>query len=231
MSHLSIERLAALADEHPTADELQHLAICAECSREREAHRTLFAIAAGEKHTMGLPLNRWDSIADGLRSEGLISDAPRRRPTGFIASGGWGMRAAAAVLLVASGVALGRISSGQPAIPDARTASSNAVALDTAFSSVEDAQRVRELAAVAHRRALSFLAASEAEGVDGETPAVIKTRLSALDGVYRTMREALNDAPYDPVINDFYLNAFGQREATVRQLNTVLPQHVRLNSF
>jgi hypothetical protein len=55
--------------------------------------------------------------------------------------------------------------------------------------------------------------------------------LSALDRVQRTMREALNSAPYDPVINDFYLSSFGQREATLRQLNTVLPEGVRLNSF
>jgi len=33
MSHLSSERLAALADEAPTAAELAHLAGCAECAR------------------------------------------------------------------------------------------------------------------------------------------------------------------------------------------------------
>jgi hypothetical protein len=59
----------------------------------------------------------------------------------------------------------------------------------------------------------------------------MRTRLSALDRVSRTMREALSTAPYDPVINDFYLSSFGQREATLRQLNTVLPEGVRLNSF
>ncbi len=59
----------------------------------------------------------------------------------------------------------------------------------------------------------------------------MRARLSALDRVSRITREALNDAPYDPVINDFYLNAFGQREVTLRQLNTVLPQDVRLRSF
>ena len=43
--------------------------------------------------------------------------------------------------------------------------------------------------------------------------------------------QKLGQAPYDPVINDFYLNSFAQREATLRQLNTALPQGVRLNSF
>jgi hypothetical protein len=65
----------------------------------------------------------------------------------------------------------------------------------------------------------------------GETPAVMRARLSALDRVSRITREALNDAPFDPVINDFYLNSYGQREATLRALNTALPPNVRLNSF
>ena len=77
---------------------------------------------------------------------------------------------------------------------------------------------------------MTFLAANDSSGT-AETPAVMRARLSALNQVNRTMREALNDAPFDPVINDFYLNSFGQREATLRQLNTVLPQGVRLNSF
>jgi hypothetical protein len=45
------------------------------------------------------------------------------------------------------------------------------------------------------------------------------------------MRQAMNDAPYDPVINSYYLTTLGQREATLRQINTTLPTGVRLNSF
>ena len=45
MSHLSIERLAALADEQPTADEQTHLAQCAQCMTEFNAHRSLLAMA------------------------------------------------------------------------------------------------------------------------------------------------------------------------------------------
>jgi hypothetical protein len=59
----------------------------------------------------------------------------------------------------------------------------------------------------------------------------MRARLAVMDQVSKTMKEALIDTPYDPVLNDFYLNSFGQREATLRQLNNVLPQNVRLNSF
>ncbi len=43
--------------------------------------------------------------------------------------------------------------------------------------------------------------------------------------------EALNEAPYDPVINGYYLTTLGQREATLRQLNTVAPASMRLMSY
>ena len=45
------------------------------------------------------------------------------------------------------------------------------------------------------------------------------------------MGEALNDAPYDPVINGYYLTTLGQREATLRQLNTVMPTGMRMTSY
>ena len=45
------------------------------------------------------------------------------------------------------------------------------------------------------------------------------------------MGEALNEAPYDPVINNYYLTTQGQREATIRQLNTVMPASMRIQSY
>jgi len=194
MSHLSIERLAALVDEQPNADEHHHLSSCAECSRELEAHRSLVAMAGSERESTGLPLTRWDSLSDRLHREGLILDrrAPRKSH--------WALQVAAALLLVAGGVALGRTTANAPIIP-----------------SIEE--RPPEAASVSTPDSLPV------------TPAVMRTRLAALDQVYKTMQEALSDAPHDPVVNDFYLNSFEQREATLRQLNTVLPQNVRLNSF
>ena len=43
--------------------------------------------------------------------------------------------------------------------------------------------------------------------------------------------DSLSRAPADPVINGYYLTTVGQREATLRQLNTVLPASLRSNSF
>ena len=70
MSHLSIERLAALADEQPTSDENMHLMQCAECAREREAHRSLLTMAGSERDAAHRILGDDDGKA------GLVGDDP-----------------------------------------------------------------------------------------------------------------------------------------------------------
>ena len=246
MSHLSTERLAALVDEQTTADEQSHLTHCAVCARELEAHRSLFAMAGTERDAMQLPLTRWESLSRELRKEGLMAGSGKRERESeswlrFMrfphSASGFPLRAAAALLLVAGGVLLGRATTNEPLLPGglsgtARTPSAGSLdSLPTTFASIDDANRWKNAYADAYQRTVTFLAANDSAARPAETPAVMRARLSALDRVSRTMREALNDAPYDPVINDFYLNSFGQREATLRQLNTVLPQGVRLNSF
>jgi hypothetical protein len=59
----------------------------------------------------------------------------------------------------------------------------------------------------------------------------MRTRLAALDQANRVMGHALDDAPYDPVINGYYLTTLGQREATIRQLNTALPASMKMTSY
>ncbi|HYD54952.1 MAG TPA: hypothetical protein VEA99_20115, partial [Gemmatimonadaceae bacterium] len=80
MLHLPTDRLAALADEAPSPDEAEHLAICAECAREVRAHETLHAMALAEGRSGGqlaMPLTRWDSLSAELRREGLVGTAGR----------------------------------------------------------------------------------------------------------------------------------------------------------
>ena len=248
MSHLSIERLAALADEQPTADERAHLASCPLCAQEVDAHRSLLAMAGSERDPLGIPLTRWDTLAQRLRSEGLMAaerpgsvTAEWAAPVGKrkLSTKAW-MRFAAAVMLIASGTIIGRASAGAPVLPGGLTGNEapsqtaripNLDSVPTAFASVDEASRFKQFYADGYQSAVSYLAAHDSAAQPTETPAVMRARLAALDRVSRTMREALNDAPYDPVINDFYLNSFGQREATLRQLNTYLPSNVRLNSY
>ena len=249
MSHLPVERLAALVDEPPTSSELAHLASCQACAREREAFATMRAMAASEHSRIGLPLTRWESLAPALRADGVIEvglgrGRPRVAPSGrHTRRRGW-LQAAAALLLLTGGAAVGRWSAGG-AIPlvgrvVAAAPSAEGGMRDVAFtppdslatfSSIEEARHARARYEVLYQRAALYLASHDSSGFAPDTPAAMRTRLATLDRVGATVRAALDEAPYDPVINGYYLTTLGQREATLQELNTALPTGARINSF
>ncbi len=247
MSHLPTERLAALLDESPTTAELAHLAGCAECAREREAYQRLAEMAAAAPARIGAPLTRWEKLAPALAGDGIIETG--NQSVAYLKSHGraahpWRL-AAAGVLLAAGGVIGGRLSAGAAAFPTATVAvhatrdSAGSVgapatlAADSAprFASIEDARAAQLKSQFVYQSATAFLAQRDTAGRPADSPAAIRTRLAALDRAHEVMGEALNEAPYDPVINGYYLNTLGQREATLRQLNTVLPASMRITSY
>jgi hypothetical protein len=249
MSHLSTERLAALGDEEPTPAEGQHLASCAVCAHERDAYRTLVAMARAERDAIGIPLTRWDSIAGALASEPrvaisapargpVVEPAARRRTLGFSRLP---VRVAAGFLLVAGGVLAGRASAGVSLLPlgGDDVAATGAAAIrqvanmndSIAFSSVEEARATQLRSETLYQQAAAFLAEHDTSASSDGNPEVVKSRLAALDQMISTTREAMREAPHDPVINGYYLTTVNQREATLRQLHTELPASLRSNSF
>jgi len=258
MSHLSTDRLAALGDETPTAAEAEHLAECATCARERDAYRALVSMARAERDSMGLPLTRWDSIAAALANDERAPARLDSAPPSTVAVRTRGsslarlpMRAAAAVLLVAGGLIAGRVSAGARALPLSpepahaplaqapttnghRTTGSTSVTgvSDPAtFASVEEARLAQQRSEAVYQEAAAFLAQHDTTGASDGSPVAYRSRLAAFDQVISTMQGAMHEAPHDPVINGYYLTTLGQREATLRQLNTVLPVSLRANSF
>jgi hypothetical protein len=244
MLHLSTDRLAALADEQPAPEEAAHLALCAACAEERVAFRTLVAMAHAERASLGLPLTRWESIAAGLALDASAASTspPEREGAGVVPIhrvevSRWARRSlqiAAGLLLVAGGAIAGRASVDRP-VP-ARQAMTDVGTRDasdsTGFLTVEEARLAQQRSEMRYRQAAAYLAQHDSTGpiVDGN-PVAYRSRLAALDQVISTTRAAMREAPHDPVINGYYLNTLGQREATLRQLNTVLPASLRLNSF
>ncbi len=235
MSHLSPERLAALADEEPTPVELAHLSACPSCAAEREAQRALVVLAWAERSSIGLPLTRWESLSGALREEGLTRGTwpadGRRTRIGRL----W-LQVAAAAVFVAGGTMFGRYTAGAAPLPGfpvpVRVATGTpSGARATTFHTVADARAARTRAQEVYQNASAFLAQHDTSAKGAESPSAMRTRLAALDQVSNAMRQALNDAPYDPVINDYYLTTLGQREATLQQLNTALPVGLRVNSF
>jgi len=249
MSHLSAERLAALADEIATPEELAHLSGCSECARERAAYRELGAAVAASAATIGAPLTTWEALAPALEADGILCPPGHRVLRVRHTSRAW-LQAAAAALLVTGGAVAGRFSAGAPrprassALHEtsAPVASVNAPAATSGatptantpvhFASVEEARAAQAQYQMMYQAATTFLAQNDSSGAAApDTPAAMRTRLAALDRVRETMGEALERAPYDPVINGYYLTTLGQREATLRQLNTVLPEGVRITSY
>jgi hypothetical protein len=240
MSHLSTERLAALGDEAPTPVEAAHLAECEVCAREHAAYRTLVTLAHEERGAIGIPLTRFEAIASALATEEVVagpvtrSVSRRARSRSFLRMP---MRVAAGFLLLAGGAAFGRLSAGASLFPfTGRAIASNptspVVTTDAAsFASIEQARDAQLHSEALYQQAAAYLAEHDTTVAGEGSPVAYRSRLAALDQVISTTREAMRQAPHDPVINGYYLTTLGQREATLRQLNTVLPASLRANSF
>jgi hypothetical protein len=186
------------------------------------------------------PLTDWDSLSTRLRAEGLIRDPEVQR----FSARPW-MKIAAAVTLAVGGAAVGRVSAGAPLLPAAtvQTAVTDAppaapaeqgtLASNTSatFTSPEEAWEVLNRAGEDYQRASTYLSENNQQIPMPAATDQYRTRLAALDNVMNEMRDAMKAAPQDPVINQYYLATVGAREATLRQLGTVLPASAHMNRF
>ena len=201
------------------------------------------------------------SRLSALGSRPSATARPRAESRGPLFSRRAGLRVAAALVIAAGGAAIGRASAGVPPVPGftvatAATASLPDRLMDTvraagaagvafvadttaAFRSTTDALVALARAEEQYQLAAAFLLQHDSSsGMSGErtrptddSSSVYRMRLVALDNVMAASREALYEAPHDPVINRYYLATLGAREATLRQLNTSLPAGARLARF
>jgi hypothetical protein len=98
------------------------------------------------------------------------------------------------------------------------------------FRSVQEAMQTLTRAQREYQRAGAWLADHDSSAVTGN-PKTLRARLAALDEVLPKFREALYEAPQDPVLNQYYLTAADVRASTLRQLGRALPVGVRLNGY
>jgi hypothetical protein len=236
--HLPPERLAALADESPSAAEAHHLASCTVCADEVAAYQALLTLTRAERDRLGEPLTSWAALSTALAKEELLDDGlspqmplrRRTRPSRLKPLA----QATAAAVLVASGIAIGRFTA-QPIARDSPTvrvgqtpaiagAGSNSNRPDmrligdtNTFASRGQALDALEQAEARYRHAVAYLMESDSSGL-AEGPEGYRTRLAALEQVARTTRAALVAAPDDPVLNQWYISTVGAQQATIRQL-------------
>jgi hypothetical protein len=251
MSHLSTDRLAAVADETVTAEEATHIAGCWDCRAEVAAYRRLARLSAMAPVPME-PLTSWSRLAPQLRAEGIIVEATR------IAAGGapptvvrgahystgtgdvlpmrqrsgapaWMLRAAAGLALLLGGVAAGRVSAGLPllGIPDGGLP----IATATGFRTNDEALQALTSAQQQYQTAAAFLAAQDSSRFVGMNQDAYQTRLAALDEIAAAARTALYRTPQDPMLNQYYLTTLGAREATLRQIGATAPETRRLERY
>lgn len=191
-------------------------------------------IIAQERAREQAPLNNWRTIAARAREEGLIRESQSRS---WIAGQPW-IQAAAAMLLLVGGVAIGRTtiaipSSGQTSAGSEQIAGSGkgeagsegtstastvvaipASTTDNSFASVDEASATLERALGDYQRASAYLAANSPTRSTIDSSGIYRTRLAALEKVGPAMESALRTAPHDPVINQYYLATMGARVAT-----------------
>lgn len=116
-----------------------------------------------------------------------------------------------------------RLGGGAPAVADSTDSMPH-------FASIEDARAAQERSQLVYQTATAFIAERDTANAP-ESVASMRARLAALDRARQVMGEALNKAPYDPVLNGYYLTTVGQREATLRQINTAMPASMRISSY
>jgi hypothetical protein len=182
-------------------------------------------IVAAERAREYEPLNDWRTIAARAREEGLIRDDREWRGS----SGQPWLQAAAAVLLLVGGIAIGRSTIGLPTTtqsqqnvatsnnPPAVTATNPTANVPTAnarFASIEEASAALDSAVQAYQRASQYIAANNLASRIQDSASIYRARAAAFDKIVDATQSALQTAPHDPVLNQYYLATMGARAAT-----------------
>jgi hypothetical protein len=236
-------------------------------SKPELSDAALDALITRERTRVVAPLTEWRTLASALRAEGVIQPQPAadasydtpygapferstRRATALDDSEPpprrnrfmqWGTRVVASVVLLGSGMAIGRASSiGQEFVTPIKTAmeATDSATTITSIKSSAQAQKVlvrseRQVirAASQYQRAAAYLAARDTTARIVGGPEVYQERLAALDQVLATTREKLQATPGDPVLTQYYQSAYGAREATLQQLGQTLPATVQISHY
>lgn len=98
--------------------------------------------------------------------------------------------------------------------------------------SVNDALALMRRAESEYRLAAAYIAASDTAAL-GEAGGVdrYRARLAALDRVSDAALAAVNEAPADPIVNQYLISTRAARAVTLQQLNSSLPPGMSLTSY
>jgi len=208
----------------------------------------LDALIARERTRVVAPLTEWRALSAQLRDEGLIRASAESRPDTTFAppytaepkprSGvfRWGTRILVGAALLGSGVVIGRgMTLGEEVVPIiAQAMSGDTVRIqlsDKGFASTAQAKNALAHSQTEWRRAAMFLVEHDSAFALALTPEATRDRLVGLDRVVSGAQSALQAAPDDPVLNQYYLSAYGARQRAVQTLRQTAPEGARLTGF
>jgi hypothetical protein len=148
------------------------------------------------------------------------------------------------VLLAAGGLAMGRATADVSFSPGSSngelTARGGSVAASLAsgmvgadsIMSIDDALAMMRRAESEYRLAAAYIAASDTTGASGAVGVDrYRARLAALDRVSDAALAAVNEAPADPIVNQYLISTRAARAVTLQQLNSSLPPGMSLASY
>ncbi len=183
-------------------------------------------LVASERAREHPPLNSWAEISGRAREEGLIH---QNRRSLWTAGRPW-MQAAAGIVILLGGVAIGRSTTSDSGAATDPLAQTQSTATPANINTVEDAWKVLGRSQADYQSASAFLAAQNTPNpVVTDSAAIYRARLAALEQLMNATEMARENAPRDPLINQYYLTTLGAREATAQKL-AVRPAN-RLKGF
>lgn len=215
--HLSRERISALLED-PTGlpGEAEHLAGCDECAREYEQMSRMRMALSGFTD-LEPPAAEWEAIEArlGLSAPGGTSGGrPWRRMVT------WPLQAAAVIALFASGLVVGQrfAAEEEGAVAPAAVAGTE--------GEIDPGPAMQIEPAAAYLRTVADLEQLRA-GYPGtppspSSPEVYAERITHLDAMIDASRDALREAPEDPVLNNFLFQLVDERDDLARQLGQTL---------
>ena len=217
--HLNREQISALLDEpQGVRDEgLEHLSGCPDCAREYEQMSRMRMALSGLPE-MDPPAGEWDAVEERL---GLKPPATAGVTSIVRRAMGWPMQAAAVIALFAAGLMVGqRFNPGSegpsPAVAMSEAGQPGADAESLLATEPAEAY-LRTVADLQHLRTGLDISAPRPT-----SPEAFAERITHLDAMIDASRDALREAPADPVLNNFLFQLVDERDDLAGQLDRTL---------
>lgn len=219
--HLSRERISALLDDpQGVPAELDHLSRCPDCAREYEQMSRMRMALSGLPE-IEPPAGEWMAVQErlGMQPLGRAPARDRRWP-----SIGWPLQAAAVISLFAAGLMVGqRLDTGA----DGRTQTPAVAAVDERDAPASDAGSALTVEpADAYLRTVADLQSLRGGFDDSRpraaSPEAFVERITHLDALIDASRDALREAPADPVLNNLLFQLVDERDGLAGELDQTL---------